>query len=257
MVKVSSIFSWLGGIAQISSAWGVCLYFYIGAKQSYAHQNLWWLILIAIAYTIIGIIVLVCRDKAVAAGEHVLAWAIVTLLFISFLGGIFTLGVEDSSSSYRPKRYYPKTSQSVETPKPVEEPEFIYVNPSAENQIKKGDFVKVKEGFYVSSIGQRVNSEEVCEVVNVSESGVTIAINHSNSFFNATTSSDNLTLKIKNPKFVQKQEEKEQDSSSKEESKESGQNNDKFEEIKKYKELLDLNIITQEEFDQKKKELLG
>ena len=34
-------------------------------------------------------------------------------------------------------------------------------------------------------------------------------------------------------------------------------NQAKFEEIKKYKELLDLNIITQEEFDQKKKELLG
>ena len=32
---------------------------------------------------------------------------------------------------------------------------------------------------------------------------------------------------------------------------------DKFEEIKKYKELLDMGIITQEEFDAKKKELLG
>ena len=32
--------------------------------------------------------------------------------------------------------------------------------------------------------------------------------------------------------------------------------NDKFEEIKKYKELLDSGIITQEEFEQKKKELL-
>ena len=32
---------------------------------------------------------------------------------------------------------------------------------------------------------------------------------------------------------------------------------DKFEEIKKYKELLDIGIITQEEFDAKKKELLG
>ena len=32
---------------------------------------------------------------------------------------------------------------------------------------------------------------------------------------------------------------------------------DKFEEIKKYKELLDLGIITQEEFEEKKKELLG
>ena len=32
---------------------------------------------------------------------------------------------------------------------------------------------------------------------------------------------------------------------------------DKFEELKKYKELLDLNIISQDEFDQKKKEFMG
>ena len=32
---------------------------------------------------------------------------------------------------------------------------------------------------------------------------------------------------------------------------------DKFEEVRKYKELLDQGIITQEEFDRKKKELLG
>ena len=35
------------------------------------------------------------------------------------------------------------------------------------------------------------------------------------------------------------------------------QNIDPVEEIKKYKELLDLGIISQEEFDEKKKDLLG
>lgn len=34
-------------------------------------------------------------------------------------------------------------------------------------------------------------------------------------------------------------------------------NNDKFVEIEKYKELLDKGIITEEEFERKKKELLG
>ena len=38
---------------------------------------------------------------------------------------------------------------------------------------------------------------------------------------------------------------------------ENGHTPDKFEELKKYKELLDLGIITQEEFEVKKKELLG
>ena len=32
---------------------------------------------------------------------------------------------------------------------------------------------------------------------------------------------------------------------------------DKFDELKKYKELLDAGVITQEEFDKKKKELIG
>jgi len=35
------------------------------------------------------------------------------------------------------------------------------------------------------------------------------------------------------------------------------QKNDSFEKLKKYKELLDSGIITQEEFDTKKKEILG
>lgn len=34
-------------------------------------------------------------------------------------------------------------------------------------------------------------------------------------------------------------------------------NDNKFEEVKKYKDLLDSGIIPQEEFDKKKKELLG
>lgn len=37
----------------------------------------------------------------------------------------------------------------------------------------------------------------------------------------------------------------------------SGGSGDKFEEVRKYKELLDQGIITEEEFERKKKELLG
>ena len=39
--------------------------------------------------------------------------------------------------------------------------------------------------------------------------------------------------------------------------KESSQNNNRFEEIKKFKELLDCGIITEEEFQTKKAELLN
>ena len=252
MAKVSSIFSWIGGVAQISSAWWICLYYYIGAKQSYQHLNLWWLILIAVAYTIIGIIVLICRDIAVANGEHVIAWAVITLLFISLLGGIFTFGVESSSSGYRPRKYYyPKKTKEMEESTPIEEPEFVFVNPSSDNPIKVGNKAKVKEGFYISSIGQRVNAEEMCEIVDLSDSNVTISINRSNSVFNATTQIGNIMIEVKNPKFVQKQE-----NVSSTDNDGPNEKSDKFEEIKRYKELLDLNIITQEEFDAKKKELL-
>ena len=38
---------------------------------------------------------------------------------------------------------------------------------------------------------------------------------------------------------------------------ENGANSDKFAEVKKYKELMDAGIITEEEFDKKKSEILG
>ena len=41
------------------------------------------------------------------------------------------------------------------------------------------------------------------------------------------------------------------------ENKKENNNDNKFEEVKKYKDLLDSGIISQEEFDKKKKELLG
>ena len=56
---------------------------------------------------------------------------------------------------------------------------------------------------------------------------------------------------------VKKGESKKQIAQKKESQKQATQSYDKFEEIKKYKELLDSGIITQEEFEIKKKELLG
>lgn len=78
-------------------------------------------------------------------------------------------------------------------------------------------------------------------------------------------------VKVKNPNYnqhietskkldpgINKHSEPQDSPTTKEESEnnESESKIDKFEEIKKYKELLDLGIITQSEFDKKKKELL-
>lgn len=91
----------------------------------------------------------------------------------------------------------------------------------------------------------------MCEIVGLSNSNITISINHSNSVFNASTQIGNIMIEVKKPKFVQQQE-----NVSSTDNDEPNEKNDKFEGIKRYKELLDLNIITQEEFDAKKKELL-
>ncbi len=65
---------------------------------------------------------------------------------------------------------------------------------------------------------------------------------------------DNVSSGVSN--IIGKMSKKENNKENQEEDKKEEQT-DPFEEIKKYKELLDLNIITQEEFDKKKKELLN
>lgn len=256
MERASNIFSWSGGIIQIATIW-IWMVFYSMAS------GFKWLIAIAVVYTIVGLIILIARQQNVSDGEHIVAWGVITLLFISLVGGILTLCIPNSYGryTYHAHSYYSSQSQQKPQENAIEEKkidEYIFVKPSANYKASAGSIIKIIDGFYASTVGKRVASDDICEVIEVNGEYLTIQVDRGTSIFRAETSLDNVYIKVKNPEFIA-QERKKQDElyqafvpgANKE------TETDKFEEIKKYKELLDLNIITQEEFDQKKKELLG
>lgn len=244
MKKAADFLTWFVVIDEIIGMWVVCLINFFEIK-AYG-GNAWWLILIPIVATLFLLFLAGFRQDAVNNGEDYVKWGVITLLFLSIPGGILTICLNSTPSrSYKFKYYSSKKPKPEIEEKPVEE--YIFVKPSAERNAEVGDTAKIVNGFYISSLGKRVNSDDVCEIYQINGDEVTVAINHGTAFFHATTQLNNLLLKIKNPEFEKKVEEVKQVID---------QSSDKFEELKKYKELLDLNVITQEEFDAKKKELL-
>ena len=232
MKAASNVMSWFGGLLQMAIAW---IWAFNLPKEG-------WLFAIALIYTVAGFLILTARQMNVSEGKNIVAWGVITLLFISVLGGIFTLCIPRSYTSYRPHySYHTKQSQesaqkNADEIKSIED--YTFVNVSSASEISKGSIVQIIDGFYAGNVGQRVIAGDICEVLEVNGDNLVVQVNHSTSFFRAETKIDNVLLKIKNPNLIEKKE------------------LDKFEEIKKYKELLDLNIITQEEFENKKKELL-
>ena len=244
MKKAADFLTWFFAIDEIAAIWIGCMVNYAPIKA--ANGSAWWLILIPIVFTLVILLLAIFRQDAVNEGEEYVKWGVITLLFLSIPGGILTICLNSTPSrSYKFKYYSSKKTPVEVEEKPVEE--YVFVPASADNPLEVGNIVKIINGFYVATVGQRVNKDDICEVYQINGNDVSVSINHGTSIFHATTKMDNLLLKIKNPLYEEKQAEQE---------KTPEQQTDKFEEIKKYKDLLDNGIITQEEFDSKKKELL-
>ena len=261
MKVAASIISWIGGVITtivgfftIQAGYDVTFtrHNMYGSYSTTEHHDfpdwIWiiWGVMIAIR---IG--VLIYRERQVYLGFKT-ACGILTLIFVSVLGGIFTLCIPEHilyGYNVNPYKNYGVTKKEIsETPKPAivpeipkEEPEFIFVKPTDNHPVTIGEEVRVYRSFYVASAIALVQDTDKCEVIAIEEDSVTITVYKESEQFNAQTNINNILIKEKNPNYVSKEEQKQKD---------------KFEEIKKYKELLDLNIITQEEFNEKKKELL-
>lgn len=261
MKIAASIVSWIGGVITtivgvftIQAGYDVTVYHnsMYGRYSTIEHRDypdwIWiiWGVMIAIR---IG--VLIYRERQVYLGFKTKC-GILTILFASLLGGILTLCIPEhilygyDTDPY--ENYGVTKKETSETPKPAivpeipkEEPEFIFVKPTDNHPVTIGEEVRVFRSFYVASATALVQDTDKCEVIAIEEDSVTITVYKESEQFNAQTNIDNILIKEKNPNYVSKEEQEQKD---------------KFEEIKKYKELLDLNIITQEEFDVKKKELL-
>lgn len=253
MKVAASIFSWLGGL--VTTIYG---FYYLsqGTTVTVQHYSYYsgytytteqvpypsWVWALWVIFIFIRLIILIWREVAVSNG-HKIGCGVFTLLFASLLGGILTLCI---SFDQPIRKYYPKTYSNSNPPAEdikEKEPEFKFVQIKEETDIPIGSLVEIINGFYVAEVGQRVNDGDLCEVIDIYGEKIRISVDHGSSKFAATADRDNLLLKIKNPKFGVNDDESQKPA-------------DKFEEIRKYKELLDEGIITQEEFDKKKEELL-
>ena len=247
MKIAAAVLSWIGGALTIALLW-------INFAMLIGVEALW--LLIPLFMTIVTLVVLIYRQWAVSHGTKVLA-GVLTIIFCGLLGGIFTLCIPESDLggyTYTPKKNSYLTSKSRTTYTTVRKPNQTGTRPTSEAPVRIGDKIEIINGFFVPSVGKRVNAGTLTKAEMVKDGKVTFFVSDAMSTFSATTEMANVLIKERNPNtpIETKVEEK---PSPKVEEKNKEIQVDKFEEIKKYKELLDLNIITKEEFEAKKKEL--
>ena len=241
MKVAAAVLSWIGGILTIIIMWSS-----FGPLLGYELAFL----AIPLVFTFITIAVLIYRQWATNHGSKVLA-GVLTIIFCGLLGGIFTLCIPESDLGgyvYQPKKnsYLNPTSSSLPPRKEYSKP------------VRVGDRIQVINGFYISGSGKRVDSGTISTAKAIDNYQVTFIVTQQNGIvFTATTGMSNLRIIGRTTQIVEspKEEAKQIEKVAEEVKETPTEKLDKFEEIKKYKELLDLNIITQEEFDAKKKEL--
>ena len=202
-----------------------------------------------IAYSLIGFIGLSRRQIDIDDGTNYVKWGVLTILFFSIPGGILTICIPRKRPKYVSHKTIEEYASRNELKK--EETEFIFVVPNKDHPIEIGSTVLIVEGFYSQTLGRRVPQNTIGEVMSIQGQEATIEVDESSIKYRTSVSFFNLKIKIKNPNYVDNSQ------INPHSAEENNDGTDKFEAIKKYKELLDLNIITQEEFDKKKKELLG
>lgn len=274
MKIAASILSWLGGIAGlIIDAYNLYQgYFEFSTTTTNRYGQVVtetvlipipdWVWIVFGVFAILRIGLLIYREISVYRGNKVLC-GVLTLIFASVIGGILTLcipqeqlygytniikkhkssstgGTLPSDSKYslhsNSNSSNPTNNDAQEEIK--QEPEFIYVKPDENNPLVVGMEVRVDRSFFDATSVQRVEEDDDCKIVSIDGGAIIIDVDKSYTHFQVETYRENILVKTKNPNYVSKEL-------------------DKFDELKKYKELLDLKIITQEEFEEKKKELLG
>ena len=262
MKIAATIFSWLG--AAFTTIYGLVFLISGGTKTS------GWLWVLWILAVIVRIIILIWRSVSIENGNKI-ACGVCTLLFCSIIGGILTLCIPESQlnpySTRAPGRYPQRSSYST----PRSTSSTTYTNrfrtydasgaPSNEpsNNKKKESYEKMlKDGLISQStydsmvarlddassqeskidLRKEESSSEVDqhaeEVVETTEKKLSLAKNVE------PETKDNLPIPEKEPNDAKAAKERET-----------------VELIKEYKQLLDDGAISQEEYDAKKKELLG
>ena len=201
MKRVASVLSWIGGIITAVYLWIV--FGYIASFTDFAF------LIIPALYTILDLVILIWREKAVENGNKV-GCGVCTLIFCSLVGGILTLCIPDSQlyGHYRrPSNSSSYTSHYHSTPTPSSTPKLSPLDRAAkiteyEQELRAGKITREEYNRKVALLDGKIDTQPSKPIQKVLSE------------------------------------------------------NEKIDLISKYKKLLDEGAITEEEFAQKKKELL-
>ena len=244
MKTASTILSWIGGILttvigltflSIGRTSTTHYHSYYGDDYTLTEQVPYpvWIWLLYLANVVARIIILIWRQYSISNGRKI-ACGICTILFASVLGGIFTLCIpekdlySDSKNSYS-TRYVSINEQTSD---------YNYGPVDEEHPLEIGAQIKVINEYEDILEQRRIPAGTIGKIVAIQGNAV---------FFNVNTGSSNFETKTTKENVCAQKRQLTGNANK--------HNIDKFEEITKYKALLDQGIITQEEFEAKKKEL--
>ena len=226
MKVTASVFSWLGGFIGTLVEF-ICLLQYYN-YNIYFYYNFDWIWIVFTIVVLFRLLILIWREIAVKAGNKV-GCGVCTLLFASIIGGILTLCIPDSELQPSYYTYSASHSNRYSSTYGTNSNSF-----SSQSQNTKIEIYKSLLNKGTISIEEFVQKLRSIGVANYQD----YLPQRYNTDTNTTKDKQNGAAKtLKENKALTEFE--------------------VVELLGKYKNMLDNNIITQEEFENKKKELLG
>lgn len=250
MDKAARIFNWLGFIGIVVTFLALAIDFSVladsykctstyGCTTSRPYEyysklsTIMWICFVV--YFIIMLIVAIWVDRQIADMGNVIAAGIVSLLFLGFIGGLLTLLCDNYGGSHHYSTRSYSSSSSPYQPAYPSSPS----TPASPKNIKVGEQYALKNA--VNSPYGIIQKGTKVTVTDVYSSSCLADAYHDGSKVNIVIYLGDLEIP---------QEEVQPIPSSSSES-------EKIKLLKEYKSLLDSGVITQEEFEDKKKELLS
>ena len=193
---LSSVFSWASGALGIFLVW-LEMEFRIGQYLDSFSR-----IIIPIILTIVKVAILIAREVAVATEEHCTTLGVLTLIFVSLPGGIFTILFGTVRPRYGTRQNVYITNRKTTSWNTTNE--FIVISPDENNYVRVGSTVTVERTYFDENICKRIVFGDYGQVTALNDMEATIRFEKDNKVFMSTIPLCYLKIKIKNP-FYKKQ----------------------------------------------------
>ena len=172
MKIAASIFSWFGGVVET-----IYSYFIMREIQgiygiSLSRSWLWGIFLVGI---VLRLSILIWREKSVGKGNKI-ACGVLTLIFVSFIGGILTLRIPQDQlyeNKYVPKKIYSNSSSAIGlTQKEIEDKVNIYKSMLQKGTITLTEYEEKMKRLGVKTVGEEHKVDLLKKYKNLLDDGV-------------------------------------------------------------------------------------